>query len=225
MSMLVRLALALCLTTACGGASGGDDVVDCGFASDRYLPYEVGFHWEYRVSDPTNGTVETKRQWVDSELTYDGDNLPALLQVTDKSPGRTENVTRVQGDAVIRLQQQDFSGTDVLDRTTLYEPYAIRLDEAADRITAGATFEESFTEIEYDALGTELRRQPATEQWEVLAVDEACTAPIGTTTCLHLRRTRTGAVVTQKEFWFARGVGKVREDGGQVEQLVSCSVQ
>jgi hypothetical protein len=184
-----------------GGGGTGDDDVDCGFQSDRYLPYQVGFHWEYRVSDPVSGMVETKSQWIDSEVTFPGDGQPALLQVTDKSPGVTRNYTRLLGEAVVRLQQEDVTALDVIERITVYQPYAIRIDEAADRIAEGATFQESFTEIEYDAAMVEQRRQTATENWEVVSTAEACSAPIGTLTCLHLRRVRTGALVTQKDFW------------------------
>lgn len=223
--MLVRIAWLACLLAACGGGDDGDDVVDCGFASTRYLPYEVGFQWEYRVSDPVSGVVETKTQWIDSEVTFPGDGQPALLQVTDKSPGVTRNYTRILGEAVIRLQQEDVTALDVVERITVYDPYAIRIDEAAERIAEGATFEESFTEIEYDGAMVEQRRQLATENWEVVSVAEECSAPIGTLTCLHLRRVRMGALTTQKDFWFAPGIGKIREEGGQVEQLVSCGIQ
>jgi hypothetical protein len=216
------------LLAACGGGGSGDDVdagppPDCGFASDRYLPYQVGFQWTYQVTDPATSTVDSKMQWVDSEVTWDGDGQPALLQITDKSPGQTKNFTRLMGDAIVRLEQEDWTGAAVLDRTTTYDPYAIRIDEAAERIADGAMFDESFIEREYDGLGVLSREQPATETWQVMAASEACQAPIGSfADCLHLRRVRVGAQTTQKDFWFVRGVGKVREEGGQTEALQSC---
>ncbi len=226
---MLRITLLTVFLTACGGGGMADDDDDdepsCGFASasTRFLPYEVGNSWTYEVTDPATGAVETKSQWVDSEVTWDGDGQAALLQITEKSPGETRNFTRLMGDAVIRLEQEDWTGLDTLDRTTTYEPYAIRIDEAADRIADGATFEESFTETEYDELGVLQRTQPATEDWEVMASSEPCEAAIGSfASCLHLRRVRVGAMTTQKDFWFVAGVGKVLEEGGQTESLVAC---
>ena len=63
----------LALAMGCGGGNG-DDAVDagdadpCGFASDRYLPYEVGFTWEYQVTDLASGEVKTKTQTLDPGL-------------------------------------------------------------------------------------------------------------------------------------------------------------
>ena len=45
----------------------------------------------------------------------------------------------------------------------------------------------------------------------------------GTFSCLHLRRTRTEGGVAVKEFFFARGIGKIREIGDNVlEELTAC---
>ncbi len=218
---------------ACGGGSGDDDddngpdaAVDiCGFDSDRYLPYEVGFTWEWRVTDLTSGSVETKSQIVQESRDNPDDGLPMFVQMTDKGGGSTENWMRTDGDALVRLQQMDYNSLDQLLRTTVYDPHAIRLDEASDRITEGATYTQTYTEIEYDSTGTETRRAEVTEEWEILGVDVACDAPIGAFECLHVSRTRTAGGIAQKEYWFAKGIGKIREEGGQIEQLTACSVE
>jgi len=224
----LALALAVC---ACGNSSGDDDdvadaAVDlCGFSSDRYLPYQVGFTWEWRVTDLTSGAVETKSQVIQETRDNPADHPPMFVQVTDKGGGSTENWTRMDGDALVRLQQMDYNSLDALLRNTVYDPSAIRLDESADRLTEGATYTEGYTEIEYDSTGTETRRADVTEEWEVLGVDVACDSPLGSFECLHIGRTRTAGGVAQKEYWFARGVGKIREEGGQIEQLTACSTQ
>lgn len=230
MKRMVYLALALAIG-ACGNGSGDDDdvadaAVDvCGFASDRYLPYEVGFTWEWRVTDLTSGAVETKSQVVQESRNHPDDGLPMLVQLTQKGGGSTENWMRMDGDALVRLQQLDYNALDQLLRSTVYDPSAIRLDETPARLAEGTTFTESYTEIEYDSTGTETRRASVTEEWEVVGVDVACDAPLGAFECLHVSRTRTAGGIAQKQYWFARGVGKVREEGGQIEQLTACSTQ
>ena len=63
----------------------------------------------------------------------------------------------------------------------------------------------------------------APEQRPVLGVDVECTSPFGTFECLHLKRTRTAGGAAVKEFWYARGVGKVKETGdNQTELLTDC---
>jgi len=224
MRYLTALAVILAIGGCGNGSSGADAGGDiCGFSSDRFFPYEVGYHWEWRVTDLSSGAVETKTQVVAEIRNHPDDGEPMLVQLTNKGAGSTENWMRKEGDALVRLQQMDRNSLDELLRTTLYTPYAIRLDEAAERVADGATFTEDYTEVEYDEMGTETRRTNVTEEWEVLGVNVACDAPLGTFECLHIRRTRTQGGVTEKQYWFARGVGKIREEGGQIEQLTGCS--
>ena len=50
------------------------------------------------------------------------------------------------------------------------------------------------------------------------------TVPAGTFTCLHLHKVGTDDSTAQKDYWFARGVGKIKESGGQTEELASYSL-
>src|SRR5690606_2663783 len=114
----------------------------------------------------------------------------------------------------------------VLEKTTVYEPGQIRIDESDDRIVEGATFEEAYDEIR-TAAGAGPTTNPTVDTWEVLGDDVPCQGPIGSVGCLHRRRPRTQGGTAAKEFLFARGVGKVKETpigmGSQLEELVSCS--
>ena len=52
------------------------------------------------------------------------------------------------------------------------------------------------------------------ESWEVMGVNEMLTTPAGTYKTLHVRRVGTDQNATSdKQYWFACGVGKVRESG------------
>jgi hypothetical protein len=45
------------------------------------------------------------------------------------------------------------------------------------------------------------------------------TVPAGTFTAIYLQKASGGG--TTKTYWYVPGVGKVKEDGGQLEELVS----
>jgi len=55
------------------------------------------------------------------------------------------------------------------------------------------------------------------DQWIVLSADEAVDVPKGHFAhAVHLQKTGGST----KEYWYVRGVGKVRETGGQTEELI-----
>lgn len=230
------LVLTAALALGCGGngpvdqADGAPPAVDCEpSASQRYLPFAVGNIWQFRVTDPTGLDPQSnKRQELSEEGVPEGQTEPATLQVTIKPNGRTENWLRLQGDDVVRLQQQDFDATDLLERTTVYEPFALRLSETAEHTTPGAMWQETFTDVDYDPQGVELSRVEVIDEWTVVGVDVPCTAGWGAELqCLQVHRERLqGGFTTSKDYFFARGYGKVREEGGaQIEELIGCSLQ
>ena len=63
-----------------------------------------------------------------------------------------------------------------------------------------------------------------TENWTVEAVDVQISVGAGTFTCLQIRKQDAGGGV-DKVYWFARGVGKIKETGGQEEALSTFDVQ
>jgi hypothetical protein len=231
MKILPALVFSLAaFTTACTTApDGGDDGPDpgpvepidpvslCGFDSDRYLPFEAGQRWSYTVTKVDTGERKVKAQHL--EAGADG----TVVQITEKLDGSTRSVLRVDGDRVVRLQQEDIDGAGAVEKTTTYAPGQIRIDEADARIVTGASWEEI-----YDELVSEAGSAPTTvrtrDLWDVVAAETPCNSALGDFTCLHLRRARAEGGVAIKEFWFARGIGKIREVGDKsVEELASCS--
>lgn len=100
-----------------------------------------------------------------------------------------------------------------------YTPFKLRVDEDSARLTPGASFTTTHTEAVTDVATGATTMSDKVEQWTVEAVDEAITVPAGTFCALRVRRTvaATGSI---KTYWFARGVGKIRESGaGQTEEL------
>ena len=237
---------ALTPSAGCGGdgASGNPDANGDGAAgepdahngdceaggragNDRYLPYDVGNVWRYRVTKVATGEVTTKRQELTETMTPEGETEPVIVQLTTKPNGTAETWNRKGGDVVYRIKQIDRDGTGAIERQNAYTPDRLRLDESAARITDGATWTEEFDSIEYDAVGVETGRVAVTETWTIAGVDEACESPLGTFRCLHVQRTASDADggSVMKDYWFARGLGKVREEGDAREELIGCLLE
>jgi hypothetical protein len=65
--------------------------------------------------------------------------------------------------------------------------------------------------------------KPGSSQWEVRGVGVRTTVPAGTFDCLEIRQTKEGK---NKDYWFARGVGKIRERSEMsLEELTEYRVQ
>lgn len=230
--------------SACGGNGTGDggNGVDGGIdapvdpgndcragamsSTDNYQPLQIGDVWTYEVTEVGTGNPPyTKRTEITEQMTPPGETEPVLVQVTTKSTGQTVSWFRRTGDAVIRLRQEDYDPAGLLERTTVYEPYRLRFDENPSMLVAGMTFDETYTDIVYDPQGVELQRTVATDRWLVVSADEPCSTGWGAQlSCVHVHRERVVGGIAVKDFYFARGYGKVREDGGQLEVLNDCAL-
>lgn len=219
------LALAGCGGDDGGGSGdGGGDSGMCGFESDDYLPYQAGFTWTYTITDLVSGAKETKEQRLEPEMEHPEFGT-VLTQVSGKLGGSTVSLVRKDGYRVLRFQQEDRDASDQLEKTTTYEPPAIRIDESPERTEVGAEWDEVYDETVEDPVnGTTVI--PTTDHWKVLGVDEPCESPLGTFSCIRLQRTRTRGGIAEKEFQFARGIGKVVEIGpNQLEELAACGTE
>lgn len=187
------------------------------------MPFAPNFNWTYRVTDLGSGVQTEKSQRVSAALVTDDDfpGIEFLEQTTEKFGGTTVSLLTLEGEALVRYKQDDFDELDAFERTTVYAPPKIRLDEG--RADAGQTFDESYTSTITNA-AMETTTVDITESWEVVGTDVPCSAPFGELTCLQVRRVRAVGGTANKDFFFARGVGKVREEGlEQLEELVSCA--
>jgi hypothetical protein len=234
-SRMTWLVLLAALLAACGGDDDDDDAPDagpdggeinrCGFDGADFLPYAVGYGWTYRLTDLDSGERATKDQRIEPEMNHP-DYGRVVVQVTGKINGETISLARRDGDRVLRFQQEDRDATGALERTTIYEPPQVRIDESSAHVEVGAAWDEEYTEIVLDPSGTELMRVDTIDHIEVIGDDDPCDSPMGEFRCLRIRRTRLAGGVAEKEFQFARGIGKIREVGSnQLEELTDCGVE
>jgi hypothetical protein len=224
-----RFMLPLLVLAACGG--GADAPPDAAQIDEcpttgRYMELATGSSWTYQVDD--GGGTETKTQTVGPLEDVGGAKagVTAFRMTTTRSAGEVVSWQEDTGTAILRHREQDLAGTTTTDE--IYEPHKTRLDESPDHLVAGATWAEDYSE---EITATDTSTVPPTvttdtvakrDNWEVVAVDEVVVVPAGAFCTLHLKRTSTanGAGGSVKHYYFARGVGKVREAGGnQTEEL------
>jgi len=231
--MLRRSLFALACAALSGLAACGDDAqmaIDGGLdagpcttpRAERYLPLAVGATWAFRVT-PSSGIPEDKNSTVEAYEDV-GDRKTGILAFrvrTGKLDGNTVSWQEDTCTSITRHREKSLDLADVVDTDQFYVPDKLRIDETPAHTTLGASWTVSYTEVEVDSTGATTTRSKD-ETWTVQATDESVTVPAGTFTALKLNKTTSGAA--DKTFWFVKGVGKVREQGDQVEELESYSL-
>lgn len=187
---------------------------DCTLEGDeRFFPIAEGSTWRYRITRLKSGETSEKMHEVGALQDIGGElaGTMALPVTSSKDSGDTITWQEDTGTSVVRHREQDLAGMTHHDE--YYSPAKLRLDEAPERLVEGTTYEREFEQRKIN-LGTmeevvELRH----ETWTVARFGEELTLPAGTYCTMQVRReTRVdGELGSDKQYWFARGVGKVKE--------------
>jgi len=216
----MRTTILILALAACGGSNGtpGGDGPPVDPAM-RYEPWASGNVWTYTLSDP-QGIVPTatgKTTTVMAEMDVGGVHAgqQAFLVHIEQLTGSKDVYETIDGELDVRYQSTFFDANGTETGTDVDQPYRLKLDESAAHTTTGATFSTTFTET--SATGTKTK----TENWRVVSDSEQITVKAGTFTALHIQRTSSGGTV--QDYWYVRGVGKVKETGSnaQSEELES----
>jgi hypothetical protein len=212
--------LALALFAGCGSETdpGGGGTIEP--SGTRYLPLAVGATWTWRVSgDATYDKTSTVEALEDVGGAKAG--IQAYRVRTTDPEGDTVSWQQDTGTSIVRHREQTFSATDKMLSDQIYTPGKLRIDESDAHMAAGSTFVETYTEQETDPDTGAIKTREKSEMWIVEAVNEPVSVPAGTFNCVRLRRTGSEEGASDKRYWFARGIGKVKETGGQTEELAS----
>jgi hypothetical protein len=215
--------LGLLGASACADGASGPSAPDSGLAGGRLLPFETGFSWTYRVTG--DGESFTKVTTVGApEPVGIGPHASTLAYkvVTMKGDDdQTISWQSVEGERVVRYREQAFhAATGQLEAEEWWSPAKLHVDGSAAHTTPGARWLEEYRETKQNAgelAQTETERDP----WTVDGVDQSVTVPAGTFRAIVLTKSGGSA---QKTYWYVPGVGKVKETGGQTEELVSYEV-
>lgn len=222
----MKRALIVCLVSwiapGCGGSDDDGGGGGGGGGTGRYFPLEIGASWTFRVVDASDGTVTSKTQSVEALEDVGGDKagVMAFRMRSDKDNGYSLSWQEDTGTAIVRHREESYDLADVFESEDWFTPGKLRIDESPERVELEATFSDSYEEETTDHTnGGLVTTTTKSEDWLVEAVDEEVDVPAGTFVCIRLFRSNDGTGA-QKRYWFARGVGKVKETGGaQVEEL------
>lgn len=247
---MARGLVGIALSVACGrvakgeGPPGSDTPSQAGMTSqpnasaagaasvsalEPLLPWQVGNSWTYRITEPGEVTTEKTTTIGPAELVGGvGPNADAVANLIRTVESNAELTTSWQGPSplnplrIVRFRERDQDGSPALPFESYYEPEKLRVDETPEHTRAAAIWVEEYVETllrpGMEALTTAYR-----ELWRVENDDETVTVPAGTfTAVVHFSKEGSTA---SKHYWYARGVGKVKEEGQQLEELVSYDVE
>lgn len=210
------LLLSLLLFAGCGDET---TPTNGGGGDGSYFPVTVGSRWVYLETDNV-GSKPDQTDVKEIVATEDLGGDSTLVMVS--TPSISQIVKRfnwtVTNERVDRRRAEDYldSVDGVLVQEHNYEPGFPRFIHSLTKL--GDSFTDTIeheciavpsTSTSCGGLPTELEIRDYT--WTVEAVDEVITVPAGTFSCIKIRRQR--AFGNYKEYWFARGVGKVFERG------------
>lgn len=222
----LRLLLPVLLLAGCGSEDPSAATGQGSSSDEPLLPWAPGNTWTYQVTQ--DGLVTIKETTVGDEEPVGGSGpaseTSANKVVTLKQDGADETISwqKVDGTRVVRFREQAFSAsTAELELEEHWEPHKLHVDWSAERTFSGASWLEEYEETKLpvgDTKSTSTRR----DRWSVVAVGEEVVVPAGTFTDTVVFEKVGGD--TPKTYWYARGVGKLKETGGQTEELVSYEV-
>jgi hypothetical protein len=193
-------------------------VIDECPTTGRYMELRTGASWTYSIDGE-----DEKRQTVGALEDVGGEKagVQAFRVETEKAGGSVVSWQEDTGDAILRHRETDMAGSTATDE--IYEPYRTRISELGAHLEPGATWSEEYVEYLTDLDTGETSTVDKVEHWEVVAVDTPVRVPAGDFCALQVRRTSTvgGSDGSDKTYWFARGVGKIKEVGeDRTEELV-----
>jgi hypothetical protein len=217
-SLLGALALA-----GCGTAE--PQPPDAGPGNGRYLPLATGSRWTHLATDPDTDETTEKTQVV--EVLEEPPGKPetvAYRMRTEKVDGVTVSWQEDRDVEIVRHLEQNYDIAGNLLIEEAYSPYKLRIDERPEHTSLGATYTQVYTETHTNITLGQTTMVEKQEDWTVEAVDESVTVPAGTFSCIRVRRGGGDPTAPIKTYFFAKGVGKVKEVGGQTEELLSYEI-
>lgn len=235
-ALLSTLTLTGALAAGCGSGEPGDGegtptatptatgTPTAGFVS--YLPLKQGATWTWQTTDADDAEMGSKTSTVEARETVPGGTIEVWRVRSVKEDGDyTISWQQDTGTQIVRHREEEYQVGDVKRSEESYDPGKLRIDVSPEKMVVGATWSTTFNETIYDAATGTTTTHARSDQWTVEALDESVSVPAGTFQCLRIRRIGTEAGQSDKTFWFAQGVGKVKEAGGQEEVLMSYSIR
>ena len=217
---ILLAAAAAAILAACGGGAPPDDGGPPPTEATLW-PLGTGARWTYRVTDPLLGIFQ-KVVRVEGQGTVPGSGagggLPAVL-VRDVEPSLDETSWQVRdGGLVFRAREEDRRDGAVV-RTTTWSPAEMK---AISKLPPGGWVHDSTVHQTIAHADGTVTEKDERFVWTVAATDERVTVPAGTFDgCVRVVRTNPEKPGSERTYWLAPGVGKVKETGERTEELLS----
>jgi hypothetical protein len=211
-------------------AGGGDFKTYKAGAPDSRFPLVAGAKWTYRhtslTKDPWNEVATM------SETTYQGKPAFVLEDEEDAEGAQTRSTFVVQGSGVYRAFREVHVNGDLALQVT-YDPAFLRYDEAWTKVGQTVTLDDDWTQmcimtsIASKCAPGAVQTGKTTHKYTVVDTHVDIEVPAGKYDAIEIERFNPDASETRR-FWFAPGVGKVREEdaeSGAVEELADFLVR
>ncbi|HYP91030.1 MAG TPA: hypothetical protein VEQ59_22850 [Polyangiaceae bacterium] len=185
------------------------------------LPWAVGNRWTYRVTDDAEVSTKVNAIGELEAVGGDGPNADQMaFKVTTTKKDSTDHTDSWQapvGERVLRYRELSYSASSgQLELEEYWDPYKLHVDWSAAHLVEGASWLEEYEETKLPVGDTE-SHSTRRDRWTVRSLSESVTVPAGTFDAVVFQKVGADSL---KNYWYVAGVGKVKETGGQTEELM-----
>ena len=233
-SSLTLASLGCLLLFGCGSVDTKPDENTGGAgpaAEGELLPWAVGNNWTYEVTKAGVVSIKTTTIGEAEPVGGDGPNADVMAFHVTTAKGtdlndHTESWQAPSDDEparIVRFREQSFDATSgKLELEESWDPHKLHIDGTADRTVTGASWLESYAETKLP-VGLQETTHAVRERWTVIDDDETVEVPAGTFEhVIHFQKIGGNSTT---DYWYLRGVGKVRETGSQTEELTEYQLE
>ena len=207
-----------------GGGGGAPEPVE----TEPLLPWKSGNSWTYRITKAGKVTEKTTVVGDEEVVGGMGPNKKLLANHVTTDKGQNDHTESWQASSpleplrIVRFREQAFAAsTGELDNEVHYSPEKLHVDGTPEHTVKGATWLEKYEETTL-IVNLPPTSHPVEERWTVLDDNATLEVPAGTFEgVIHLRKQGNST----KDYWYVRGVGKLKETGTQTEELVEYSLE
>lgn len=188
-------------------------------------PLSTGSRWTYRITDPSRSPVPFDKvvQVLGMQAVPDGAGAQAIA-VQSTQPHLEELSWQYESDGIVVRVREEDRQAGALARVTTWVPGTVK--SLAQSRDAGWSYSSTTLETVKQVQTRSEEQKQKTYVWRVVAVDETVTVPAGTFhNVLRLERARADKDSTPRTYWLVPGVGKIREDGERLEELVEADIK
>lgn len=232
--------LACCLSLGCGSVDPSDEQPATGgdgsggspaeLPEGPILPWAVGNSWTYQVTKDGEVALKTTTIGDLEEVGGDGPNAAVMAYHVTTAKGtdlndHTESWQAPSPDddqRIVRYREQSFDASSGdLELDEYWDPEKLHVDGTAEHSAKGASWLESYAETKLK-VGVSPTTHDVRERWTVLDDDETVEVPAGTFEhVIHFQKVGSSST---KDYWYLRGLGKLKETGSQTEELTEASL-